>query len=555
MKLSREDRQFTLLMLLLIALLSAGLYYSYKYRIGSSGYESVGIVRYKYHVVMRKYSDRMIWEDVDPDTPVYLFDAVLTKEKSDAEIVLNNGMKLDMDPNSMVIIDMIDDQIGIAMQSGSVRAETNNSNSFIVTEDGTMIQLKSASARITNNQDGLQLDVKSGKTHVTAQGKQAEVRQGETLLLDKKTGTRSIVKSQIQAGTPDDGSLFATDQSDATVTFKWQAKDASEQNLLIADNPTLDNSRKINVTGKSSHSEKLPPGNYYWQVQAKDKNKIPITSQTANFKIKREATAIALLPKSGAIFSEDEAILFRWQSSDEKAPMVFRLAKDRNFTQPVMERKIGKDRLLLDNLKPGEYWWRVDSYSGKPGSVQSFKVAQANTVNAAAEDIHPANNHQENTGNKTTTSTARTQTDSDEKLKIKKAEEQRQQLALAEPRKVELQAQQQEIARFRMLSPQEGSDLKPGSTMTFTWEKVNLPVKYHFQLSKQADMQQPIVSRTTDSDSLTIDRPASGVWYWQVSLLDAKTGKVLKEGEVHFFKIRGPIVRPEPPKVTNVTVE
>jgi hypothetical protein len=128
MTLSRRDKIVTAILVLLMLVLLYMLQCHWRNRFGSHGEaKPVGEVEYKYHQVQRKYSDRMLWEDVESKTPVYPYDWVMTKDKSDARITLKSGMKVEMDPESMVEIDENRDGVGLTLRDGTILADTRES--------------------------------------------------------------------------------------------------------------------------------------------------------------------------------------------------------------------------------------------------------------------------------------------------------------------------------------------------------------------------------------------------------------------------------------------
>ena len=137
MKLSRRDKVVTIILIVTILILIYIMQCHWRNRFGDRGEaKPVGTVEYKYHQVQRKFSDRMLWEDVDTKSPIYAYDWVMTKDKSDARITLNNGMKVDMDPESMVEIDETRDGVGLTLRDGSIRADTRESKNGSITAAG-----------------------------------------------------------------------------------------------------------------------------------------------------------------------------------------------------------------------------------------------------------------------------------------------------------------------------------------------------------------------------------------------------------------------------------
>jgi len=399
MKLSRRDKRVTVVLLLIIALLIYVLQCHWRNRFGVRGdAKPVGEVTYKYHQVQRKLSDRMLWEDVESKAPVYAYDWVMTKDKSDARITLKGGMKVDLDPETMVEIDETRDGVGLTLRDGSIRADTRDSKSGTISApDGTKIDLNAADAQIRADGKNLTVDVKEGKATLKNGNNESQVSAGEIGQANATGFTKE--KTLIKLKAPEQGVIL--EDAEQAVNFGIEAPAQSKDCSLELANGR--NRREIKIE-KGMRNERLEDGTYQWRASCVDNGR-KIYSPFGTFRV-RPATAFALIaPQSGEVVPANKAenLALRWRS---KTPTKAELAADANFSK-ILKTSDGKSQeLSAQNLKPGTYYWRVIPKDDKSRALQSsFVVSDKgelltennSTVGEAQQDkVQPTNRVPEN---------------------------------------------------------------------------------------------------------------------------------------------------------------
>jgi len=427
MTLTRRDKVVTVILVVLILVLLYMLQCHWRNRFGSHGEaKPVGEVEYKYHQVQRKYSDRMLWEDVESKTPVYPYDWVMTKDKSDARITLKNGMKVEMDPESMVEIDENRDGVGLTLRDGTIRADTRDSKSGTITaSDGTRIDLTKGNAQISTDGKNLSIDVKEGKATVKNRDKESKLGPGESGSVDR-TGIRKEKTSIVLKSPPQD--MIVEDPS-RPVNFAFDAG-AGARDCAIA---LSSGGRKRTIRVESSqHSEKLGDGTYQWRVSCTLKGQ-KVSSQAGAFRVRPEGykSQVAVSSPNGAdknqnvaavtqpdkqgnppkdgstqavnpattanpenqklaarapgqvTMEPDEiktAVRISWNTAGKDWSYRVRVADSRDFSDPLITRNVtGKGQTTV-SLKPGEYYYRVDMRSSANGKAIASTAPQKITV-------------------------------------------------------------------------------------------------------------------------------------------------------------------------------
>lgn len=93
--------------------------------------EAVGNITFKYRTAQRKFSDHMIWQDVEQDFPIFNQDSVRTDELSEAIVTLKSGTKFELDPRSMIVIHLKEGDELLKLEEGSVKIQTDHFMSLI----------------------------------------------------------------------------------------------------------------------------------------------------------------------------------------------------------------------------------------------------------------------------------------------------------------------------------------------------------------------------------------------------------------------------------------
>lgn len=365
-RLSKNDILFTLLMLLITSALGYAIYWHSNQRIGHSGGDPVGTVTYKQHVVLRKYSDRFVWEEVDPKTDVFLFDSVITKDLSDATISLNNGFKLDLDANSMVVIDFIDDQLGIKIEKGVVHTAEDSEGGVIASTDGTIVDMKDAKGTIAAGDGGLQVSVKEGEAVLNKDGQEQEINEGENAVINKD-GIKKI-ETAITIEYPENRKVIATSSTSENLNLQWDTqKPIINYTIKVADNGLFQDSRSSATSAKQA-SVSLGPGIWYWQVSGKDKDGKEYISQPGVFTVIQENPLRPHGPLQGDKIAVNKdkktSITFKWSKPDTDTPVKFQLAADPQFKNIMKEQVTVNNSLVIEDIGKGEYYWSVEKYYG-----------------------------------------------------------------------------------------------------------------------------------------------------------------------------------------------
>lgn len=108
------------------AIVFFGLFYSDISRRAELGArEIIGDIHFKYNKIQRKFEKELVWDDLDANAPLSNRDSVRTDRKSQAILKLKDGTEIQMDEESMVILEITAKNQKINFEKGSINIKKN----------------------------------------------------------------------------------------------------------------------------------------------------------------------------------------------------------------------------------------------------------------------------------------------------------------------------------------------------------------------------------------------------------------------------------------------
>ncbi len=338
----------------------------------------IGTISYRYNKVKRKFVDRFIWGNVTSLAPVYLNDSILTGERSDALIKLKSGLEIELDPNSLVTLDIIENNIGLKLEKGIIRAKSENKEggpTFIETASGLRANIRGSDVTLSENQGTSGIFVKSGLVKIDGQ---ETVSSGKILKLGKD-GKWSLQEVHIVNLKPNDGSLILAKGNQKVINFQWDTnKKIDGYDFYLSKSPTMKNEKKTQVRSKQ-HKTTLSEGSWYWQVRSRKKPDSFFSNiQLINIQKFKPLDILSPADNTLIVSKPQDRIVFRWKQPKESSAVRFSLASDKKFKKIVKEEVLIAPSIVVKGLKKGKYYWKVQTEFGKNAILQTKKSDQAN---------------------------------------------------------------------------------------------------------------------------------------------------------------------------------
>lgn len=354
---------------------------------GEGRKETVGNITFKYRTAQRKFSDRMIWQDVEQNFPIFNHDSVRTDELSEAVVTLTSGTKFELDPRSMIVINLKEEEELLELEEGSVRVQSNKSVSLTSGKTTLKSANESSLFRITRDAAGENLvELAKGNLKWIDSNKEAgDVKEGEKAKIGN--GILTPIQDEWKLIEPEDNHRIFPETGEARIGFRWKSDPHSQVGLLEISlnrsfNPII---LKKEFKGESSDAN-LPEGIYYWRLVSIDKKKI---SEVRKFRILPNPPVTLLFPLKNTSLEGTSLQSFRWKPSRLATGYILEISESPDFKTGLRQLTVFKTSISIP-LSGGKYHWRVKSFSNLPGTesiseARSFQVEKTEIVQKGVE--------------------------------------------------------------------------------------------------------------------------------------------------------------------------
>ena len=354
MKFSKADAAFTAAMLAGVAVLS-GLLYLHNTRRTTGKGESIGKVFFKREVAMRKFSDRMVWEDVENGSPLYSLDAVMTGNYSDAELVLNSGLKLKLEANTLVELDLEQDGLKLKLSGGGIKtAGAQNAQTVVTTTDGQAINVTQADASIRTTGKQTAVEVKEGQVQVVAQNGQTQTVAKDEVLAD---GKKARITLKLTGILEDAVVLAAGKTGKVTLGCSGNARMAE-----VSQRADMARAKQIELeNGKATTT--LTAGDWYTRCKGEGGS----ISATRHFRVV-EAGNYQIA--QSAVYEDKPSVRFELKPPRGVTSTQIELADNPQFANPVYAETTSRSSVVINVPKDGRYYYRFRP-AAESGRVES----------------------------------------------------------------------------------------------------------------------------------------------------------------------------------------
>lgn len=358
-------------------LLGAGailLYLNLTWSSDDAARRSIGHVIYRSRVVQRRNPSHVVWQQLNPEDPVFDADWIRTGEKGEAIIDLRDGARIELDPESLIAL-QLGNRMKVTPVKGSfiIRAKDQD---IVLERSGRNFTVRGGSVRFfVDSLNDLDIEMETdGTARVLDEDGSLLLLPGEAF--QSKNGKDRKTRREITSISPEDNAIFSYDGDEMEVEFHWKGRSGKALLEIYTDAPFRKNLRTYEIQGDARPVLELKAANYFWRVRQGDE-----VSPLRRLRLRRKTSPQQLLPRPGAkirIPSDPGYVPFRWKEEENASSYFIELAKDRSFTERVAYLDVRRTGVSIP-LSPGIYYWRVLTRGALPGtdsesSISSFEV-------------------------------------------------------------------------------------------------------------------------------------------------------------------------------------
>jgi len=446
--------------------------------------QPIGTITIKNNIVQRRLADRVLWDRLAVESPVYLGDLIRVADLSAATLRMD-GQQIDIGENTLIRIqraregegvleiELTEGNLGVVTTDESNNIKLNVMGRVIDTAPGTTLSAVAG-------KDGIKVQVSEGTAVFTDEGASRKISSGSMIALDSKGEEQHDPAVVVTQPRPNARYVKGFSQP-VPVVFTWKRINLEPQDTLLLEISTDKNfSRDVRVFKDLNSSVEVTLEEGFWSWRFSQERMI---LSTGNLTVV-EASGLELLsPAKGSLFryqDEQPSLRFQWTEINDASNYIIEISSTPDFIGPKISREIAAPFYVDSILGQGTWYWRVqplfsDSFEGVThfSPASSFIIEQNTNVNMPA-------------------------------------------VALAEPEKPAVPLE------LNLLSPANGTKL-PGlkalrEQTVFTWDADGEVKSSRFVLSRNSNplLGTPVVEIIDPKQTISLDRIGEGVWYWTI---------------------------------------
>lgn len=369
----------------------------------------IGAVDQLIRDVRRRSTDDFVWLPLNDLESVYVGDSIFTGNKSSVAIRLTTGINLWIDPNSLVVLDQVQNMMKLDLRFGNLRGHLGSN--------------KGLPLKLNINDQDLDLEGKAVEFSLNKkklQTTQLKIIEGQVKLTESKSQKKLLLAKKhqlnIYRGVASIGSLAPLEEEPLFVRldqwaenknlwfsekqklkFYWHAEGPVDRyRLIVSTKPDL-SQPLVNEFLKINGFEWVPSfaeGSLYWQVEVFKKGRSEASLQSEviqwnlglltspEWKNKMDPLMIPSnqwaetqdLSPSAVDSRQQELSILKWDSSIKAMLYRIEFGRDPQFKEK-MSYEVKEKQWSIPRLTLGKYYARVRSESlGRPPSLWSHTL-------------------------------------------------------------------------------------------------------------------------------------------------------------------------------------
>jgi hypothetical protein len=354
----------------------------------------VGTITIKNNTVQRRISNRVLWDRLAIESPVYMQDLIRVAELSAATLHIE-GNDIELDENTLIRIQPSSDGSGlqIELSSGNLGVVSGaESEGISLNLMGREVKAEAGSVlKAQSGAEGLQLQVSEGSAVLLEGGESRAVEAGMSLAMDTD-GTERRDPSVV-VSVPRSNARYVKSSPDAfLVNFAWNRINLeAEENLKLevaADREFTHIVHTIeNLDAEQTSAEvALEEGIWRWRLLYED-----AVLSSGQITITDAAGTKLLNPVTGSVLRyNDEApsLRFQWTESEGALSYNVQISENADFRNTKINTETSVPFFVDNSLAENTWYWRVmpifpSLYEGSSAfsAPASFRIEQSESNN------------------------------------------------------------------------------------------------------------------------------------------------------------------------------
>ena len=422
----------TILICLIGASTNSWLFYNSFFRaLTKQNEKPIATITFKYKTAQRKFLDRVVWDRLRQESPVYNGDTIHTAALSEATIWFNDGNVMDLMENTMAQVFLTEDHTAaVELEDGYATVDSSDSdNGLTLSSRGVQVAVKSgtslsagsvsqaaagtgagtggAGTKDTGTKGraaGLSVQVLKGSASVqNADGTSTAIAQGQELNMNAEDGSVNVIASRptltVLSPVRNEKILYHT-QGATNVHFSWNNSGDTTTLQISKDKDFNDILNRLDLNGLNETDIKLEAGTYFWKLESKAaENEADV--KTGKLQVIQSLPPAQVAPAEDYTYGyrkRNPAVRIIWTESPFASTYKLEISRNPSMSNPVVEQRTSTTSSIISTLEQGTYYWRVTPYYtlnkkgfAEPSEIRSFKIERKGEL-TAPELLVPSEN-------------------------------------------------------------------------------------------------------------------------------------------------------------------
>ena len=328
--------------------------------------EPVGYVVIRENIVQRRVIDRVLWDRLATESPVYLGDLIRVAQLSGATLYIE-GNTINLSENTIIRIALAPDNetLQVVMNEGSLSLVTTaESRRVSLDVGGRQIQTASADAAslsVTSVEGDIILSVNEGTVQFIedAQEQAREVSAGGIISIDA-SGVERAERAAVVIHPASGARYINASRTSFPVNFLWNRVNFEAVELLrleIATDRNFNNIVHIHRNLDTQVQAAVGNGLWFWRLAYED-----AVLGEGRFTVVDGAGLRLQSPAANSVFTytnELPALNFQWETVDEASFYILEICNTPYFLAPHIQRENHAAFFNDSSLGQGTWYWRV----------------------------------------------------------------------------------------------------------------------------------------------------------------------------------------------------
>jgi hypothetical protein len=359
----------------------------------------IGSVSIKRNTVQRRMSDRVLWDRLVRESPVYSDDIIRVADNSEADLHVG-GNDISLNENTLIRLryDKETGEFKIELTSGNMGLVTaSEGNNVVLDIMGRQVEAKPGTAlNAAAGNSGMAVQISEGEAVLMEEGQNRELASGGMIAMDSEGSILSEPAAMIIQPRPN--AVYRKSAELLNVGFSWNRINLQPNETLrleISEDQNFNRSVRTLDGLNASAQAALEAGLYNWRLiySGGADNESGVVSDSAVLSSGRftvtDVSALQLLSpaRNQQFFYEAEfpKLYFQWSETEDVSHYTVEVDVTPEFRNPIIKRQAAVASFTDSSLGEGIWYWRVtpvfsqaNDSGGVYPSTASFRIIRNN---------------------------------------------------------------------------------------------------------------------------------------------------------------------------------